>query len=93
MMNVVTKRVNEAVWMTDEAKKIVKDFNEAEGNLILSFYDEHETVEDYESALEEGMYDFIYPEANPHSEELKEMIEEASKYPRFIGFDYDDLML
>lgn len=91
-MRVVVNEIPEQNWFSEKTKDLVDKFNayakkNKPARLMLNMYDEHETMEDLETALEEGMYDFVYPTTNPHSVELKEMVEEASKYPRYLGFD------
>ena len=92
MNNVVVNEIPKQRWFKEKSEEIVNNFNayakdHKNARLILSMYEEHETLEDLEFALEEGMYDFYYPQANPYSKELADMVEEASKFPRFLGFD------
>lgn len=97
-MNCVVNEIPEQRWFSDEAKVLVNNFNaysrdHKEARLVLELYSEPESQEDLEQMLEEGMYDFSYPSGNPYSNELKEMVEEAEKYPRYLGFGIDNLDL
>ena len=92
MYKVAVKSVPYQRWMTEEARKVVDDFNKSGKKLTLSFYSEPDSMDDLECMLDEGMYDFIYPEC-PEAEQLKVMVEEAEKYPRYLGFDSSDLLI
>lgn len=92
MYKVAVKSVPHQTWMTEEARKVVDDFNKSGKKLTLSFYNEPESMDDLECMLDEGMYDFIYPDC-PEAEQLKVMVEEAEKYPRYLGFDASDLLI
>ena len=96
--NVVVNEIPEQRWFSDVSKKVVESFNTFAKNnkkarLVLEMYEEPETKDELECMLEEGMYDFSYPSSNPHSKELKEMVEEAEKYPRYLGFGIKNLDL
>ena len=92
MYNATVKNVPYQRWMTEAAQKVVDDFNKSGKKLVLSFYEEPENEEDLDCMLDEGMYDFIYPEC-PEAEQLKVMVEEASLYPRYLGFEVSDLLI
>ena len=74
-------------------EELVNNFNtyadEHKCHLILDLFSEAHTVEELNDLLYEGMYDYIYPEKNIYSAELKAMIERAAEFPRFLGFDVD----
>ena len=94
--NVVVNEIPEQRWFSDVSKKVVESFNTFAKNnkmarLVLEMYDEPENKDHLEMMLEEGMYDFGYPSTNPHSAELKEMVEEAEKYQRYLGFGIENL--
>ena len=96
--NVAVNEIPEQRWFSDVSKKVVESFNTFAKNnkmarLVLEMYEEPETKDELECMLEEGMYDFSYPSSNPHSKELKEMVEEAEKYPRYLGFGIKNLDL
>ena len=92
MYNIPAKTVPYQRWMTDEAKKVVDAFNKSGNKLTLSFYSMPSDLDELDCMLEEGMYDFIYPDC-PEAEQLKVMVEEAEKYPRYLGFDVSDLCI
>lgn len=74
-------------WMSDKAKKVVKDFNRSGKHLALLLYeDEPESREDVECLVEEGQYEYSYPNC-PESKELKKLIEEAAEVARYIAFN------
>lgn len=92
MYNVLVNEIPEQKWFSEKARELVNNFNSfakdnKKGCLVLSLYEEPENSDDLDCMLEEGMYDFKYPTENPYSEELKQMVEEAEKYPRYLGFD------
>lgn len=92
MYNIAVNEIPKQRWFSEKAEELVNNFNayakeHKDGRLVLSMYSEHESVEDLDYALEEGMYDFIYPQNNPYSGELKQMVEEAEKVARFLGFN------
>lgn len=97
MYNIIVNRVPKERWMNERGLKLIDDFNsEAKKNgakLILSMYNEPETMEHLDFMLQEGQYEFIYSSKNPHSEELKAMIEEADNCARYIYFETSDLMI
>lgn len=92
MYNIPVKSIPYQRWMTNAAKKVVDDFNNSGKKLTLSFYDMPSDTYELECMLEEGMYDFIYPNC-PEAEQLKVMVDEAAKYPRYLGFDVSDLYI
>lgn len=92
MYNIPAKNIPYQRWMTEESKKIVDDFNKSGKHLILSFFNEPEGSDELDCMLDEGMYDFIYPDC-PEAEQLKAMVDEAAKYPRYLGFDVSDLCI
>ena len=92
MYNVIVNKIPHQKWFSEKAKEVVDKFSayakeNKSARLMLSLYSEHESVEDLDCALEEGMYEFIFPSNNPHSEELRELIEEGEKCARYLGFD------
>lgn len=93
---VKVNEIPEQVWFSEFSKEVVSNFNSyakenKQARLILALYEEPEDNEALEMDLEEGMYDFIYPESNPYSKELEEMVTEAEKYPRYLGFTLENL--
>ena len=94
MYNIVAKRVPEQKWFGykcfSNAAQIVKAFNDSGKKLILSFYDEPADTYELDCMLEEGMYEFIYPNC-PEAEALKALVEEAEKFPRYLGFNVEDM--
>ena len=94
MYNLPVKKIPYQRWMTKAAQKVVDDFNKSGKHLTLSFFSELEGREELECMLDEGMYDFIYPDC-PESKALKVMVDEAeaAQYPRYLGFDIEDLVI
>ena len=92
MYNIQVKKVPYERWMNEKGMKVIDDFNQCGKHLTLSFYDEPENTEVLESMLEEGMYDFIYPDCK-ESKYLKAVIDEAELYARCIYFEINDLLL
>lgn len=94
--NVVVNEIPEQKWFSEKSKEVVDNFNayakeNKPARLILALYEEPENTEALESNLEEGMYNFVYPESNPYSKQLEEMVTEAEKYPRYLGFALENL--
>ena len=89
-MKITVKEVPTRDWMSEKAIKVVNDFNACGKKLSLVTYEE--PTEDYtlDDILDEGMYDFEYPDC-PEAVELETMIEELANGARFIGFDIPDL--
>lgn len=92
MYNMTIKDVPVMTWLNKKGEEIVNNFNEHEGNLVLSLFNEPDTTEDLEVMLQEGMYDFIYPENNPISPELKEVIEDSGNHARYFYFELSDVV-
>lgn len=90
MYNVMVKSVPVMTWMTKKAEDIVNKFNNSGSKLMLSLYSEPENSEELDCMLEEGMYEFIYPNT-PEAKELEKMVIEAEKYPRYLGFSLSDV--
>ena len=90
MYNVMVKSVPVMPWMTKKAEDIVNKFNNSGSHLMLSLYSEPENSEELDCMLEEGMYDFIYPNTT-EAKELEKMVSEAEKYPRYLGFSLSDI--
>ena len=90
MYNVRVKSVPVMTWMTKKAEDIVNRFNNSGSKLMLSLYSEPENSEELDCMLEEGMYEFIYPNT-PEAKELEKMVSEAEKYPRYLGFRSSDV--
>lgn len=96
MYNIVAKRVPSQKWFDYDcfkklnAEQVVKAFNESGKKLILSFYEEPSDTYELDCMLEEGMFEFIYPDC-PEAEALRALVEEAEKFPRYLGFDVEDM--
>ena len=92
MYNLPVKKIPYQRWMTKAAKKVVDDFNKSGKHLTLSFFSEPEGYDELDCMLDDGLYDFIYPDC-PEAQALREMVEEAAKYPRYLGFEVEDLVI
>ena len=90
MYNVMVKSVPVMTWMTKKAEDIVNKFNNSGSKLMLSVYSEPENSGELDWMLEEGRYEFIYPNT-PEAKELEKMVIEAEKYPRYLGFSISDV--
>lgn len=97
MYNVVVKNIPKVYWLNERGRKVIDDFNyqanTVGGKLILSLYEEPTTEEDLEGLLDEGMYDYVFPNSNTVSEELKDLIKDSENYGRFLSFSVEDLLI
>ena len=97
LSRLVVNMIRKPSWLNERGRKVIDDFNyqanTVGGKLILSLYEEPTTEEDLESLLEEGMYDYIFPNSNTVSEELKDLIQDSENYGRFLSFSVEDLLI
>lgn len=87
-MKITVKNVPEMTWMSDYARYVVEEFNTRTAKLQLDVY--CDTAEELPTALEDGMFDYIYPETTMGMM-LKDLIEDAAKYPRYLYFTVADV--
>ena len=88
---ITVKEIPVPQWANEKAVAIIERFNQQGKKLKLDMYKQDITsFEDLEVELEQGYYDFIYPDCK-EAKDLKEMIEDAEQYPRYLGFDVSDL--
>lgn len=86
MTRVTVKSIPVPEWCNKMGKRIIDDFNKQDKKLCLSVY---ETV-DLVQALEEGMYDLVYPECE-EAEMLKDLVVDSAKYARYLHFEVTDV--
>lgn len=91
MKKLRVKRIVPANWCNEEAVEVINTFNQSKKHLVLDMYNENiTTLDQLENELEQGMYDFIYPNGE-EATRLREVIEDASKYPRYLNFGVENI--
>ena len=90
-MIITVKEIPVPQWANEKAVAIIERFNQQGNKLKLDMYKQDITsFEDLEVELDQGYYDFIYPDCK-EAKDLKEMIEDAEQNHRYLGFDVSDL--
>lgn len=90
-MVITVKEIPVPQWANEKAVAVIERFNQQGKKLKLDMYKQDMTsFEELEVELEQGYYDFIYPDCK-EAKDLKEMVEDAEQYPRYLGFSTSDL--
>ena len=98
MRNVIVKVVPILPCCNERGVELLHNFNiyatdNKDARLQLSMLKECETLEDLASELDEGMYEYIYPQNNPYSKDLEKMVEELDNHCWHLYFDLECLDL
>lgn len=86
MTRMTVKRIRVPEWCNESDRKVIEDFNAQDKKLCLNVYETLDLVQ----ALEEGMYEFVYPECE-EAERLKDLVDHSARRVRYLSFEVTDL--